>query len=100
MERCIVLCARRYSFKDDGGKQVDGTTLSYLTGDKENGADRKGLEPLTISGDQRLFLDLQELPGVYELDFKQRPGKNGRPTLQVTSARFLGASLVGAELTD
>lgn len=100
MERCLVLCARRYSFKDDGGRQVDGVTLSYLTGDREEGADRRGMEPLTISGDSRLYPELQELPGVYDLDFKQRPGKNGRPTLQVTSLRFLGPSLVASELAD
>ena len=98
MERCLVLCARRYSFKDEGGRQVDGVTLSYLTGDREDGSDRRGMEPLTISGDQRLYSELQELPGVYELDFKQRPGKNGRPTLQVASVRFLGPSLLGSEL--
>ena len=98
MERCLVLCARRYSFKDDSQRQVDGVTLSYLTGDREEGADRRGMEPLTISGDQRLYMDLQELPGVYELDFKQRPGKNGRPTLQVTVMKFLGPTLLGQEL--
>jgi hypothetical protein len=97
MERCVVLSARRYSFRDDTGKQVDGVTIHYLTGDVENEPDRRGMEPLTITGPLDLFPTLQTVPGVYEMDFRQRPGPRGRPTLQVTGARFLTGAKVVAD---
>jgi hypothetical protein len=101
MEKCIVLSARRYSFRDDAGKQVDGVTLNYLTGDVEKEQDRLGMEPITITGGLDLFPVLQAVPGVYEMDFKQRPGPRGRPTLQVTGVRFVSpARVVAAQASE
>ena len=98
MERCLVLSARRYSFRDDAGKQVEGVTLQYLTGFEADDPDRRGMEPLTITGSLSLYSELRDLPGVYDLDFKQRPGPKGRPTLQVTGLRFVAPSQVAMEL--
>lgn len=86
----LVLNAKRYSFANDEGEKVEGTTLQYL--DPEEVAqevNRQGLEVMTISAPLDFFDQLHTLPGVYDLGFKQRPGKNGRPTLTVTSARFV-----------
>ena len=100
METCLLLSARRYSFRDDAARQVEGVTLSYLTGEREEGQDRRGLEPLTITGGLEVFSGLQEVPGLYEMGFRQRPGKNGRPTLQVVSVRYVGPSMIGEELAQ
>jgi len=89
METCLVLGARCYDFQDEGGKRVVGVTVNYVTNDVETAADRRGCSPLTISGPQELWRDLGPLPGYYEVDFKQRPGKGGRPQLQVVKLRFL-----------
>ncbi len=36
MERCIVMTARRYDFKDEAtGRRIEGFTLSYVVGDVE-----------------------------------------------------------------
>ena len=94
----LVLNAKRYSFKNDDGEQVEGTTLQYLDPSEEvDEANRRGAEVLTITAPVKFFDELHTLPGLYELVFKQRPGKNGRPTLTVTTARFLdSASLLAA----
>ena len=90
METCVVLGARSYSFMDDKGKPVEGVSVTYLTGDVEEEADRKGAFPLTITGPLQLLGQFPSLPGVYEMDFKQRPGPKGKPTLQVVGATLKG----------
>jgi hypothetical protein len=90
MERCILLTARRYDFKDaETGRRVEGVTLTYLTGDPEAQADYRGQAVMSIPAPSELWHQLQAIPGVYAIDFRQRPGPKGRPTLQATGAEFL-----------
>jgi hypothetical protein len=70
---------------------VEGVSLTYLTDNVENTGDRRGCEPLKISAPVEVLPLIQAVPGVYNMDFKQRPGKNGRPTLQVVSLAFVEA---------
>jgi hypothetical protein len=89
METCVLLSARRYQFADDKtGRAVEGVTLTYLTGDAETTGDQRGMFPLSITAPFEVFGTLTEVPGVYDMDFKQRPGKGGKPTLQVVGLRF------------
>ena len=88
MERCLVLSARRYSFKDDSGKQVDGVTVTYITGESEAQDDLRGMQPLSITGPLALWPQLDPLPAYFGMDFKQRPGPKGKPTLQLVAAHF------------
>jgi hypothetical protein len=86
----LVLNAKRYSFANDEGEKVEGTTLQYLDPEETaQEANRQGVEVMTISAPLGFYEQLPALPGFYDLTFKQRPGKNGRPTLTVTSASFI-----------
>lgn len=84
----LVLAAKRYNFKNDQGELVTGSTVQYLDleGGASNEPNRRGFEPLTITSTLEAFDQFSALPGFYDLEFKQRPGKNGRPTLALTSA--------------
>lgn len=88
METTILLSARRYDFKDEKDKTVQGVTLQYLTGDAESTETERGCSVFTITAPFDVWLTLKNVPGVYDLDFKQRPGKGGRPTLQCVAANF------------
>lgn len=89
LETCIILSARRYEFKDDKtGELVKGCSVDYVTGDLANTETQRGAFPLTITAPPDVFGQLQAVPGAYEMDFKQRPGRNGRPTLQLVGLRF------------
>ena len=82
MERNLVLCARSYSFTDkDSGKLVEGASLSYLTGDVESDAERRGMEPLTVAAPKDVLASLGALPALCDMEFKSRPGPKGRPQL-------------------
>ncbi len=88
METCILLAARRYQFADDKGRSVEGVSLTYLTGDTDDSTDQRGMFPMSITAPLEAFGALQAVPGLYDMDFKQRPGKGGKPTLQCVSLRF------------
>lgn len=89
METCVLLSARRYEFTDEKtGRPVEGVSLTYLTGEVEKTDDQRGMFPLSITAPVESFAALQVVPGIYDMDFKQRPGKGGKPTLQCVSLRF------------
>ena len=89
MEYCLVLSARRYDFKDDAGKQVAGVTVTYLTGEGTTEGDTLGMPPMNISAASEVWPGLATLPGWYEMDFKQRPGKGGKPALQLVKVKLV-----------
>lgn len=96
--RCLVLGARRYSFRSDDGERVEGVTLHYLTLDGERDTptddDQVGEIPFSVSAPISLFPELRSAPAYYDVDFRQRPGRGGRPTLQAAGVSYLGAAHV------
>lgn len=95
MERCLVLSARQYDFKDDAGKQISGVTVNYLTLDQPTDSATRGCPPMTISAPVAVWRDLDVLPGYYDLDFRQRPGKGGKPTLMVVAGKLIEPLRIG-----
>lgn len=93
--KCLVLGARRYSFDGEGGGRVEGVTLHYLTDDQYSDRDQKGRVPMQVSAPSEVFHQLNQLPGEYEVDFRQRPGRGGKPTLSAVGVTFTGKSPVG-----
>lgn len=90
MEQCVLLSARRYDFKDDAGKQVEGVTLTYITENVETEGDTRGCQPLSVAGESSVWSKLGAVPGLYDMDFKQRPGPKGKPTLKLVDVKFIG----------
>ena len=93
--RCLVLGARRYDFKDDAGARVEGVTLHYLTLDGERDGttdDQLGRIPMQVSAPASVFHQLTEVPAFYDVDFRQRPGRGGRPTLQAAGVSYQGSA--------
>lgn len=88
MEKCVILSARAYDFEDARNQHIKGVSLTYLTGDSEDSDQRRGVFPMTVSATSDVFRSITALPGVYELDFKQRPGRQGKPSLAVVGARL------------
>lgn len=100
--RCLVLGARRYSFKDsDTGELVEGANLHYLTLDGQQGGDtdQVGELPFEVRIPRSLFEELGEVPAFYDVDFRQRPGRGGRPTLQAVGVSYQGPCRLGEAAT-
>lgn len=88
MSEYLLLSARRYDFKDEAGKTVEGVTVSYCDPEEEPEADRLGLTQLQISGPREIWGQLAMVPGYYGMDFRQRPGRGGKPTLQLVRCEY------------
>lgn len=90
MEPCLLLSAQTYDFKDETGRRIEGVSLTYVTNEVQANATSRGCSPLKVSAPSSLWGDLLQVPGFYEMDFRQRPGPKGKPSLQVTGLRFIG----------
>lgn len=88
--RCVVLGARRYDFKDDAGGRVEGVTLHYLTQDGIEDANQKGNIPLQVSAPSDVYHQLSQVPAEYDIEFRQRPGRGGKPTLTAAGVSYVG----------
>ena len=84
----LVIHVRPYSFRDDGNKLVEGASITYLDLDNEPDEGEKGHPPLTITAPLDVAKDFIQVPGHYEMEFKQRRGAKGRPTISLTGATF------------
>jgi hypothetical protein len=83
----MVLNVRSYDFEDEG-KRIKGMSMTYITGDVEAVPTRRGVTPMTVSIAQDLYDLMQVVPGVWDIQFSQRPGRGGKPTLTATKAKF------------
>lgn len=91
MQRVLVFGARRYDFKDDDGGRVEGVTLHYLTLDGSEGEENQlGEIPFQCSAPVSMFHHFESSPAMYDVVFKQRPGRGGKPTLHATKVSYAG----------
>lgn len=85
-----VLSAKRYSFRTESGL-VEGCKVTYCDQPDPSDHDFKGLPVVTISSfDRSLFDQFPALPGEYDLEFRQKPDKNGKPVLSIASVLAVG----------
>lgn len=84
----LVLHVRPYNFTTDDGKQLRGASVTYL--DLENPPERGevGHAPLTMSVGEELVGSFREAPAFYDLDFRHRRGKGGKPVLVLAGAQL------------
>ena len=88
--KVLVLSARDWEMADDDGEIRRGVKFSYVDPLEEaTGSGAEGVPPMAISGPATLKPKVKEVPGVYELEFRQRPGKNNRPVLTLVDATFV-----------
>lgn len=86
--RAIVLAVTRHQFTADDGREVALCKVHYL-GDEFDSDDARGLGVLNISGDVELWQQFEVVPGVYDLEFGQRPGRHGRPIVTLQGAELV-----------
>lgn len=91
MERVLVLGARRYDFTAKDGGHVEGVQVSYITDDVVEEPNQRGCSTFQVSAPLGIWPDLARVPAVYDVDFRQRPGLKGKPTLHLVSANFVSS---------
>lgn len=86
-----MIGAKKYSFKEDKTeRQVEGMQLFYLD-EPELTENVRGCLPLKSSVmDLKLWPDIKEVPGIYDLDFKLKPDSKGKPSLALVGIQYKG----------
>lgn len=83
-----VLNASRYSFLDkETGRSIAGCKLTYI-GEKENSDKFRGVQIITVTGDESIFHTLPQLPA----DMDVETGivmKQGKPSAILVGVREL-----------
>ena len=103
MEEILILGASWYDFKGEDGRNVAGCKLTYLTEEEDNGENRVGLRPMTITAPFALRNDLDVVPGIYAAKFRMVPSSDGKKVeLRLVRVKFVRpfdlAGLLAGEL--
>jgi hypothetical protein len=88
----LVLSVDRYEFTDERTKEVkSGATVWAVNEYREDTAESAGFKPTKLSIAESLFKTFRttQLPALFDVDFSAKPGKDGKPMLVVTDAKFL-----------
>lgn len=89
MERILLLGVRRYDFKGKDGGHVEGVQVNYITDDVVEEPNQRGCSSFQVTAPLSVWPDLARVPGFYDVEFRQRPGLKGKPTLQLAAATFV-----------
>jgi hypothetical protein len=93
----LVLHVRPYSFKDDSDRTVEGATITYLDLGNDAEPGELGHAPLSISATLDQLRDFTNVPGFYDMNFKQVRGAKGRPRLVFADATLTQAVVFKSE---
>ena len=91
MENVLILSASKWEFTDEKTAEVKkGVSVHYVSDYRDDTATELGFKPIKTSADDAVFEIAQKggVPGMYRIDTRSRPGKDGKPTLTVVGAQF------------
>ncbi len=102
IERVILLYASTYDFVPTGGdgSRLKGMKLQYITDYIEATENAQGTPIMMATAPHEAKTGLGAVPGVYEIDFRMRPGKDNKPTLTPVSLAFVSPWTPGAGVVD
>lgn len=89
--KVLVVSVTLYRFAGEGGEVVEGCRVQYLDR-RANRSTEKGLGVYSITCPKAMWDEFPVVPGWYELELGQRPGRHGRPQVTVEGVRFLEAA--------
>jgi len=90
MSKHIVTGIKPYKFADqETGELRQGVKVYYLDDEPEDSEGAKGFFPLNLSITGDHVSRFSAVPGVYDLDFKQRSDKYGKPILKLRNVDFI-----------
>lgn len=88
----LVLGIKGYDFENkENGQHIAGVNVFYLDLLMEDYEPNvRGYTPLKTACTPKVLDKLSVIPGFYKLDFRQKPGAGGKPTLVLADAEFVG----------
>lgn len=92
MESVLVLSADRWELTDERTGEIRrGVTLSYVNSYRETTERSVGLRPTKAPATEEAFDAIRKAgaPGLYQLDFRTRPGKESVPVVTIVKAECI-----------
>lgn len=91
MEKALVIAADRYEFTDEKSGEIrKGVTVYYINDYRDDTDKALGFKPIKAPATPEVFEEMRKggAPALYDLDFKTRPGQEGKPVLTLVKAVF------------
>lgn len=99
-EKVLILSADSWGMTDkETGEFVKGVSVWFVNEYREDTETSVGQKPSKVSATPEIFEKLRKspLPGLYELSFGSRSGAQGKATLTLVDAKYVGeAKLFGS----
>lgn len=92
METALILSADRWEMTDERTGEIrSGVSLYYVNEYREATDKVIGLKPTKTPATNEVFEAVRKggAPGLYQLDFRTRPGKEAKPVLMASRADFI-----------
>jgi hypothetical protein len=90
MDKVIILGhSKPYDFENESKERLTGVKVTFINATPSEQPGCKGFLPLQLSLDPSILDDLKELPGIYEVSYTMKPGKNNAPVATVSSFKFV-----------
>lgn len=93
-ETVLVLRASKWEMTDEKTGEVrKGCTVHYINDYQVETANAVGDAPMKVQASDEVFAEVKKhkAPGVYEINTRTKPGKEGQATVVMTQAKFVKA---------
>lgn len=99
--KALVLGSRTWEMTDkETGEIRSGVKLTYIDPVAEEAGDVRGFHPMALSGPGSMASEVKDIPGIYELDIRMRPGQANRPTLSLVGCSFVQSVNIAEIVND
>lgn len=93
-ETVLILRAQKYDFTSEKtGEIIKGSNVYYINDYQVETENAVGDSPMKVAASDEVFAEVKKhkAPGVYQINTRTKPGKDGQATVVVTQAKFIKA---------
>ena len=90
-ETVLILRAQKYEFTSEKtGEIIKGCNLFYINDYQVETDNAVGDAPMKVQASDEVFAEVKKnkAPGIYEINTRTKPGKEGQATVVMTQAKF------------
>lgn len=99
-ETVLILRASKWEMTDEKTGEVrKGCTVHYINDYQVETANAVGDAPMKVQASDEVFTTVKQFkaPGIYEINTRTKPGKEGQATVVMTQAKFKQAFTLSDE---
>lgn len=96
-DRALILSADHYSIPDERSGEIQNLFQMWYCNDyRDDSATELGCKPIKMLTTPEIFQQLRtvELPALFDLDLRSKPGKGNAASLTVVGVRFVSSPAI------